>query len=351
MRRSRATARSRSRRSRETWLRSDVTALAGGREPHNASTSRSTLTASPPEASSVASSMRRRSPASETDLPAAVTITGPRTRKRIFTTSDTTLTTAVEPTPPVVQGWLPISHPRQLEPASEAWIASRPRRRRRSHEIVNAGTDPGDQPLPPGPHGSRQTGNRRRNQPTAGVGARPGDPSGSRSVRMSDARVGACTRHVRSTAPTAGRLPAANGPPVPYWYIDAGFAAMLVMLQAIAEGLGTLLFGIPREDWPQLRAASGVPEDQDPVGAVVVGHPAPDPRQRGSASAVAPQKTASTKVAGGRPVDKVRTVPSLVSGAGHRGARYAHDRRWDTSKSLSDRQRTVRPSHSSPFCR
>jgi nitroreductase len=62
--------------------------------------------------------------------------------------------------------------------------------------------------------------------------------------------------------------------PVPYWYIDTGMAALNVLHAAVAEGLGALFFGIPDEDWPALRDAFDVPEASDPIGAVVVGHPA-----------------------------------------------------------------------------
>lgn len=65
--------------------------------------------------------------------------------------------------------------------------------------------------------------------------------------------------------------------PVPYWYIDAGFSAMLALLQVVEESLGAVLFGIPREDWPELRETFGIPDDQEPIGAIVAGHRLPDP--------------------------------------------------------------------------
>lgn len=64
--------------------------------------------------------------------------------------------------------------------------------------------------------------------------------------------------------------------PVPYWYIDTGFAALLVVLAAVEEGLGALFFGVPREDWAELREAFGVPEERDPIGAIAIGHPGED---------------------------------------------------------------------------
>jgi nitroreductase len=66
--------------------------------------------------------------------------------------------------------------------------------------------------------------------------------------------------------------------PVPYWHVDAGFAALSLLLGAVDEGLGACFFGIPVERIPAYREAFGVPAAFDPVGAVTVGHPAPDRR-------------------------------------------------------------------------
>jgi nitroreductase len=61
--------------------------------------------------------------------------------------------------------------------------------------------------------------------------------------------------------------------PVPYWYIDTGFTALLMLLQAVDEDLGALFFGIQPELIPDFRAAFDVPDDWTPIGAVAVGHP------------------------------------------------------------------------------
>jgi nitroreductase len=66
--------------------------------------------------------------------------------------------------------------------------------------------------------------------------------------------------------------------PIPYWHVDAGFAALLMLLTAVDEGLGACFFGIPPEFVVSYRAAFGVPEELTPIGAVSVGYPAPDRR-------------------------------------------------------------------------
>jgi nitroreductase len=62
--------------------------------------------------------------------------------------------------------------------------------------------------------------------------------------------------------------------PVPYWHVDAAFAALLMLLTAVDAGLGALFFGVFRPD--ALRAEFGVPDGYEPVGALAVGHPLPD---------------------------------------------------------------------------
>ncbi|GAA3766001.1 nitroreductase family protein [Plantactinospora mayteni] len=68
--------------------------------------------------------------------------------------------------------------------------------------------------------------------------------------------------------------------PVPYWYVDTGFAALLMLLTAVDEGLGACFFGIPPERTGPFRAAFGVPEGFTPIGALSIGYPAPDHRSR-----------------------------------------------------------------------
>ncbi|NED98744.1 nitroreductase family protein [Phytoactinopolyspora halotolerans] len=66
--------------------------------------------------------------------------------------------------------------------------------------------------------------------------------------------------------------------PVPYWDIDTGMAALLMLLTAVDEGLGACFFGIPPERIPAFRTTFGVPADYTPIGAITIGHRAPDRR-------------------------------------------------------------------------
>ncbi len=60
--------------------------------------------------------------------------------------------------------------------------------------------------------------------------------------------------------------------PVPYWHIDTGMAALLILQTAVDEGLGACFFGIPDEQTDGFRAAFDVPETFKPIGAITVGH-------------------------------------------------------------------------------
>jgi nitroreductase len=64
--------------------------------------------------------------------------------------------------------------------------------------------------------------------------------------------------------------------PAPYWYIDTGMAALLMLLTAVDEGLGACFFGIAPENLDPLRAEFGVPGEYDPIGGITVGYRADD---------------------------------------------------------------------------
>jgi nitroreductase len=66
--------------------------------------------------------------------------------------------------------------------------------------------------------------------------------------------------------------------PIPYWHVDTGMAALLLLLAAHDAGLAGCFFGVPGERWPAVAAAFAVPAGLEPVGVVSLGYPAPDRR-------------------------------------------------------------------------
>jgi len=71
----------------------------------------------------------------------------------------------------------------------------------------------------------------------------------------------------RYAEPDKGR----DGFEVPWWHVDAAFAALLLQLAAVDADLGALFFQAHRP--PALREAFGIPSSWSPVGTVAVGHP------------------------------------------------------------------------------
>jgi nitroreductase len=81
--------------------------------------------------------------------------------------------------------------------------------------------------------------------------------------------------------------------PVPYWDIDTGFAALLMHLSSVDQGLGSCFFGVPVPAVQGLHDAFGVPADFNPIGTLSVGY-----------RAVTDKRSPSLK-RGHRPVDEV----------------------------------------------
>ena len=69
----------------------------------------------------------------------------------------------------------------------------------------------------------------------------------------------------------------------PYWWVDAGMAAMMLLLAAVEEGLGALFFGVPPERLKRVKEAFGIPMEREIAGVVALGRPR-HPLPRGSAA-------------------------------------------------------------------
>lgn len=66
--------------------------------------------------------------------------------------------------------------------------------------------------------------------------------------------------------------------PVPYWDIDTGMAALLILLTAVDEGLGACFFGAPPEAHEDVFEAFEIPHDRNLIGVVSLGYPMPHAR-------------------------------------------------------------------------
>jgi FMN reductase [NAD(P)H] len=79
--------------------------------------------------------------------------------------------------------------------------------------------------------------------------------------------------------------------PAPYWYVDAGAAAMTLMLAAIDEGLDTAIFGVT--DLDALDRLLGLPDDLRFVAVVTMGYPAEEADEPSSGASVFTQRRKS----------------------------------------------------------
>jgi nitroreductase len=59
---------------------------------------------------------------------------------------------------------------------------------------------------------------------------------------------------------------------VPFWHIDTGMAALLILQTAVDEGLGAVYFGIVPQAVARFRSAFEVPDDHEPIGAIAIGY-------------------------------------------------------------------------------
>lgn len=66
--------------------------------------------------------------------------------------------------------------------------------------------------------------------------------------------------------------------PVPYWDIDTGMAALLMLLTATDAGLGSLFFGVPPEHHDDVHEVFEIPRERTIVGVVALGYAVPGPK-------------------------------------------------------------------------
>lgn len=64
--------------------------------------------------------------------------------------------------------------------------------------------------------------------------------------------------------------------PIPFWYFDAGAAAMLILLAAIDEGYAAGLFGVPVENLTEFRDELDLPDDVEIACCITIGRGAED---------------------------------------------------------------------------
>lgn len=60
---------------------------------------------------------------------------------------------------------------------------------------------------------------------------------------------------------------------VPYWDVDTGMAALLLLLGAVDGGLAACFFGVPAAERVRVHEAFGIPPGRRIVGVVTLGHP------------------------------------------------------------------------------
>ena len=61
--------------------------------------------------------------------------------------------------------------------------------------------------------------------------------------------------------------------PVPFWITDTAMASLLVLLTVVDEKLGAVFIGLSNEEC--VRNTFAIPDDYKPIGAILIGYPAP----------------------------------------------------------------------------
>ena len=118
---------------------------------------------------------------------------------------------------------------------------------------------------------------RRRGGPRPGAGRGCAGPGGRRPLRPSR-RLHRPLRRARQAGQRARPRDAGGDGdswPVPYWFVDTGFAALLLLLGAVDAGLGACFLGNFRGE-AALARRLGVPGDRRYLGTVLLGEPGGD---------------------------------------------------------------------------
>ncbi len=95
--------------------------------------------------------------------------------------------------------------------------------------------------------------------------------------------------------------------PVPYWHIDTGMAALLILQTAVDEGLGACFFGVPPERIDAFREAFDVPRRTCPSARSrsVIGSRTPAPRGRRPSARDVRLTRSCTEAAGDHPLRRL----------------------------------------------
>jgi nitroreductase len=104
-------------------------------------------------------------------------------------------------------------------------------------------------------------------------------------------------RYAETDKSSSGLGSGAEAWPVPYWYGDAAFGVMAVLLAAVDAGLGSCVLGAFRGE-DELAGRLGVPDGWRLFCAVVLGHP--DGREHRSASLDRASPKTSARIHRGR---------------------------------------------------
>jgi len=121
-------------------------------------------------------------------------------------------------------------------------------------------------------------------------------------LSVAPAHIVVCTReqdyHDRYNEPD--KLAATGGVevewPVPFWFVDAGAAMMLILLAAIDEGLAAGVYGVTVPERQAFKGLLGIPADVHVVAGVTLGKARPDPNASRASSRFTQRRRALEEV-------------------------------------------------------